>query len=131
MIVIFTGPVFHVSSYPGISGEHWGFCIGIAALTFPVNLILKYIPDPCIKQEGNINDLQGKSITNKGSIASLRESKTFAKQKQISKNLSRKHISNRTIKREESKKVHNYADRSGFNSEQQGLHNLDEKSAQL
>jgi len=51
IIVCLTGPVFKVTK-GGISGEHWGICIAFAMLTLPINVLLKMLPDPCVKQEG-------------------------------------------------------------------------------
>ena len=82
LIIIFTGPVFNVAKFPGISGQHWGICIAFAAITFPVNVILKLIPDPCVKEKGEISE---KPIDERsGVVESLRKSKS------MSKNLSKK-----------------------------------------
>jgi magnesium-transporting ATPase (P-type) len=63
IIVCLTGPVFKVTK-GGISAEHWGICIAFSLLTFPINALLKLLPDPCVKQEGeqqkrNINEPKG------------------------------------------------------------------------
>jgi len=44
IIVELTGPVFKVVT-GGLGGYHWGICIGFAAITFVVNIILKLCPD--------------------------------------------------------------------------------------
>lgn len=77
VIILFTGPVFNVYKEFGICGNHWGICLAFAALTYPINLILKYIPDPCTKEEGE--NVYNPINQNQGIVASLRNSKTFAK----------------------------------------------------
>jgi magnesium-transporting ATPase (P-type) len=44
IIVEVTGPVFKIVA-GGLGGVHWGICIGFAAITFLVNIILKLCPD--------------------------------------------------------------------------------------
>lgn len=77
VIILFTGPVFNVYKEFGISGKHWGICLAFAAITYPVNFILKFIPDPCTKEEGEV--VHNPININQGIVASLRNSKTFAK----------------------------------------------------
>lgn len=72
IIVCLTGPVFNVAK-GGITPKQWGICIGFALLTYPVNLLLKLLPDPCTKQEGEYKHNLGE----KGIIGSIRQSATI------------------------------------------------------
>ena len=76
LIVCVTGPVFNVA-LGGIHPKHWGIGIGLALFTFPINLLLKYMPDPCISEE---DTTEHKSIDNKGVISQIRKSATFKKE---------------------------------------------------
>lgn len=76
LIICVTGPVFSVTK-GGISPEHWGICIAFAAITFPVNFILKLLPDPCVKQESQ--ELENHPLGDKGIISQVRHSSKLRK----------------------------------------------------
>lgn len=127
VIIIFTGPVFHVAKYPGISGEHWGICIAFAFITFIVNYILKILPDPCMKEEGDAVQV-GSSVNKEGIISQIRQSKAISKQ--ISRKISKKAVSRNVKKVESSKEVKEMKNVDA--TEQQNLHVVDEeKSGQI
>jgi Ca2+ transporting ATPase len=72
LIVLFTTFVFNVSS-PSISAEHWGICLAFAFLTFPVNFLLKLLPDPCAKEDKTlVQSGPGKSLQDQTVLGSIR-----------------------------------------------------------
>ena len=85
IIVLFTGPVFNVS-FGGLSGEHWVICLGFAFLTFPVNFILKLLPDPYTTRTEDKE--QGKSMQKEGLVGSIRGG-SFARKNSIRKDPSK------------------------------------------
>ena len=70
IIICLTGPVFNVTK-GGISPKHWGICIAFALITYPINFLLKFTPDPCVQQEG---DYRSNPLGEKGIISRIKSS---------------------------------------------------------
>jgi len=59
ILVQFTSVVFKVA-LGGLSGNHWGICIGFAAISFAVNFLVKFLPDWKSEDEGVEGDSEKK-----------------------------------------------------------------------
>jgi len=86
IIVQLTGPVFHCV-YGGLDGAQWGICIGLSAISWVVNLLLKFIPDTLFFAKG-----KGQLEISKSKVLSIKKDQDSKKGKidnnQLAKKLS-------------------------------------------
>lgn len=71
LIVQFTREVFQVA-IPGIAWFHWLLCLALGLTVWPIDLLIKYVPDRICPEFGK----KKKAIKNEGMINTLRRKRT-------------------------------------------------------